>query len=342
MVLSVQNLVTTFPDGQRRVSVVSAVSFEVRAGECLALVGESGCGKSMTALSILRLVPKPGRVESGAVRLAGRELGALSVPEMRQVRGREISMIFQEPMTSLNPVVRVGQQVAEAVLLHERVSKKAALARALDLFRKVGIPDPEDRLSTYPHQLSGGLKQRVMIAMALVSEPKVLLADEPTTALDVTIQAQILELMRGLQRELGTAIVLITHDLGVVNQLADSVAVMYAGQIVERGPRRQILGRPQHPYTQGLLGALPGRSTHKGRLHEIRGTVPSPKDWPSGCRFRSRCPEAIAACAKQQPEEVVIDEVRVACLRRGPDALSGLDLSASPPAAAGVLEGGES
>lgn len=327
MVLAVEQLVTTFPGGigQPRVPIVSGVSFEVQKGKCLALVGESGCGKSMTALSLLRLVPKPGRIESGRVMLDGRELGRLTVPEMRHVRGHEISMIFQEPMTSLNPVVRVGDQVSEALLLHEKVSRRAARERTLALFAQVGIPDPEERISTYPHQMSGGLKQRVMIAMALVTKPKVLLADEPTTALDVTIQAQILTLMRGLQQQFETAIVLITHDLGVVNQLADEIAVMYAGQIVEQGGRAQILGKPSHPYTEGLLSALPGRGRAGERLHEIGGTVPSPKDWPSGCRFKNRCPEALPACGDAPPPLRSVVGRKVACYRRGPAPLGGSD-----------------
>ena len=314
--LEVEGLTTTFPAGSERVPVLRDVSFQVRAGRCLALVGESGSGKSMTALSILRLVPRPGRVEAGSVRLDGRELTRLSVPDMRRVRGREVAMIFQEPMTSLNPVVSVGRQVVEAIELHEKVSQPAARERTLGLFRRVGIPDPEARFHSFPHQLSGGLKQRVMIAMALSVRPRVLLADEPTTALDVTVQAQILELLRELQAESGAAILLITHDFGVVNQLADDIAVMYAGRIVETGQRADVLRGALHPYTQGLLRALPGRAQSGERLLEIPGRMPSPKDVPAGCPFAPRCPEATPACTAWAPRFTEIGERRVACLLR--------------------------
>jgi peptide/nickel transport system ATP-binding protein len=318
MVLEVENLSTSFPIGGKKVPIVDDLSFTLKKGKCLALVGESGCGKSMTALSLLRLVPRPGEITSGRVLLDGQDLLKKSVPQMRGVRGYDISMIFQEPMTSLNPVVRVGDQVIEALRLHEDVSKKAARERGIALFRRVGIPDPEARFDTYPHQLSGGLKQRVMIAMALVTKPRVLLADEPTTALDVTIQAQIIQLMRELQSDFETAILLITHDLGVVNQLADEVAVMYAGRIVEQGTRSQILKDPSHPYARGLLAALPGRVAPGELLHEIQGAVPSPARWPTGCRFRPRCPEAIDACAEQVPRLVSLGSgrTRAACIVR--------------------------
>lgn len=302
-VLTVENLVTTFPILHGNVPVVDGVSFSISAGEVLALVGESGCGKSVTALSILRLVPKPGRIEAGSqIRLDGEDLLARSVPEMRQLRGAAIGMIFQEPMTSLNPVQTVGVQIVEAIRLHERVSFDTARRRTEELFEQVGIPDPHARFQAYPHQLSGGLKQRVMIAMALAMRPKVLIADEPTTALDVTVQAQILELMRSLQRELGTAILLITHDLGVVNQLADRVAVMYAGKIVEEADRRTLLTAAAHPYTQGLLRSIPALAAHRVRLEEIPGVVPSPRDWPAGCRFSTRCAQVFEPCATQAPE----------------------------------------
>ncbi len=300
-VLGVRELRTTFPLGGEPVAVVDGVGFDVAAGEVLALVGESGCGKSVTALSILRLVPKPGRVAAGSVRLCGRDVLELPVAEMRRVRGADAAMIFQEPMTSLNPVVTVGAQVVEAIRLHERVSVAQARRRTVELFESVRIPDAEERLASYPHQLSGGLKQRVMIAMALALRPRLLVADEPTTALDVTIQAQILELMRELQRELGTAILLITHDLGVVNQLADRIAVMYAGRIVEEGAREEILARPRHPYTQGLLRAVPALGRRGERLAEIPGVVPSPREWPKGCPFRTRCPRALPVCAETMP-----------------------------------------
>jgi len=301
-VLEVRALVTSFPAESGRVPVVDAVNLQLAEGETMALVGESGCGKSMTALSILRLVPKPGRIDAGEIRLDDRELRALSVPEMRRVRGSEISMIFQEPMTSLNPVMRVGDQVVEAIRLHESVSRAGARARTADLFRKTGIPDPEARLDAYPHQLSGGLKQRVMIAMALSTRPRVLIADEPTTALDVTIQAQILELLRDLQQEFGTAILLITHDLGIVNELADRVAVMYAGRIVEEGDRVDVLARAAHPYTQGLLRSIPALASQGERLSEIPGVVPPPGEWPAGCRFANRCSRVLDPCAAQAPQ----------------------------------------
>jgi oligopeptide/dipeptide ABC transporter ATP-binding protein len=296
--LRVEGLVTTFPAGDgRRVPVVDGVDLAVARGEVLALVGESGCGKSLTALSIVRLVPRPGRVEAGRVTLGGRALDGLGADGWRQVRGGAIGVIFQEPMTSLNPVQTVGAQVGEAVRLHAPVSAAEARARTLALFAQVGIPDPEARLRAYPHQLSGGLKQRVVIAMALAARPRLLIADEPTTALDVTIQAQILELLRGLGRELGMAVLLITHDLGVVNELADRVAVMYAGRIVEQGARAELLGAARHPYTRGLLRSLPGRTPRGARLAEIPGTVPLPEVWSAGCRFAERCPHAFAACA---------------------------------------------
>jgi oligopeptide/dipeptide ABC transporter ATP-binding protein len=281
-VLTLRDLETSFPTGRGRVPVVDGVSLEIGEGEVLALVGESGCGKSVTALSIMRLVPKPGRVESGSIRLCGRDLRGLSVDQMRAVRGHQVAMIFQEPMTSLNPVQTAGAQVVEAIRLHERVTRG-------------------QRFHAFPHQLSGGLKQRVMIAMALAMRPRLLIADEPTTALDVTIQAQILDLLRELQRELGTAILLITHDLGVVNELADRIAVMYAGKLVEEGTREGILSGGRHPYTQGLLRSIPSRAQRGERLAEIAGVVPSPRDWPSGCRFSTRCPRVLESCRTEAP-----------------------------------------
>ncbi|MBY0399507.1 ABC transporter ATP-binding protein [Myxococcota bacterium] len=310
--LEVRHLRTAFPGpspglrargAESRIHVVDDVSFELDRGEVLALVGESGSGKSMTALSLLRLVPKPGRVVEGEVRLGGEDLLGLSVSEMRRVRGKRVAMIFQEPMTALNPVVRVGEQVVEAIRLHETVSRVDARAQTRALFAEVGIPDPEARLDAYPHQLSGGLKQRVMIAMALSTRPELLIADEPTTALDVTIQAQILGLLRNLQRERGTAILLITHDLGIVNQLADRIAVMYAGRLVELAPREALLSTPLHPYTRGLLAAIPALATPGSRLHEIPGTVPSASRWPLGCRFAPRCSERFAPCESVDPAE---------------------------------------
>jgi oligopeptide/dipeptide ABC transporter ATP-binding protein len=258
----------------------------------------------MTALSILRLVPKPGQVVAGEVRLAGEDLLQFSVTRMRRVRGARIAMIFQEPMTSLNPVVAVGAQVMEAIQLHDSMNDIDARARTRELFAEVGIPDPDARLDAYPHQLSGGLKQRVMIAMALSTRPEILIADEPTTALDVTIQAQILSLLRDLQRDRGTSILLITHDLGIVNEIADRVAVMYAGRLVEVADRKALLGDPLHPYTQGLLRSIPARSLPGERLPEIPGVVPTADQWPAGCRFSTRCPLRFGPCAEVFPEEI--------------------------------------
>jgi oligopeptide/dipeptide ABC transporter ATP-binding protein len=300
--LEVRDLLTSFPMESGRAAVVNGVDLRIERGEVAALVGESGCGKSVTALSILRLVPRPGRIEAGEVKLEGRNLLVLSVPEMRQVRGQEISMIFQEPMTSLNPVTPVGRQVIEAIRLHGQVNKAEARQRTLELFGRVGIPDPAERFDAYAHQLSGGMKQRVMIAMALASQPKLLIADEPTTALDVTIQAQILELLRELRDQLGMAILLITHDLGIVNQLADRVCVMYAGRVVEEASRVDVLNHARHPYTEGLLRSLPARAKVGERLAEIPGMVPSPGQWPRGCPFAPRCPRVLPVCEDLDPE----------------------------------------
>ena len=308
--LEVRDLRTAFPSSGGPLPVVDGVSFDLHRGEVLALVGESGSGKSMTAFSAMRLVPKPGRVVSGSVRLDGTELLDLPVTEMRKVRGARMAMIFQEPMTCLNPVVRAGEQVIEAIQLHEHVSTADARARTRELFVEAGIPDPEARLAAYPHQLSGGLKQRVMIAMALATRPEILIADEPTTALDVTVQAQILALLRDLQRSRDAAILLITHDLGIVNELADRVAVMYAGRLVEVAERRALLSDPRHPYTQGLLRSIPALATPGEALPEIAGVVPSPDQWPAGCRFSTRCPKRIERCDTVFPEETAPEEGR--------------------------------
>jgi oligopeptide/dipeptide ABC transporter ATP-binding protein len=299
--LRVEALTTVFPGDRGPAAVVDGVSLAIDTGEVVALVGESGCGKSMTALSILRLVSPPGRIASGRILLAGDDLLTLPAAAMRHVRGKQIAMIFQEPGTSLNPVLTVGAQVVEAIRLHEDVSRGAARARVVELFEHVGIPDPRERLDVYPHQLSGGMKQRVMIAMALAARPRLLIADEPTTALDVTIQAQILELLGRLRRELGMAILLISHDFGIVNALADRVAVMYAGQIVEQGTRTDLLAGARHPYTAGLLRAMPARAERGVRLAEIPGVVPAPDARPAGCRFSNRCPLAFEPCATQDP-----------------------------------------
>jgi oligopeptide/dipeptide ABC transporter ATP-binding protein len=312
--LTVDGLSISFPGERGRVRVVDRVGFSIAAGETLALVGESGCGKSMTALAIMRLVPKPGRIEPGSrIQFEGRDLLSLPVPEMRAVRGAKIGMIFQEPMTSLNPVVAVGDQVLEAIELHAAQSREDSRARVLELFALVGIPDPKGRFTAYPHQLSGGLKQRVMIAMAMAMRPHLLIADEPTTALDATIRAQILELLRDLSAKTGTAVLLITHDFGVVNEVADRVAVMYAGQIVEEGTRLELLSRPRHPYTQGLLRSIPKPEARGHRLEEIKGAVPRPGHWPSGCRFHTRCPFAFEPCLVKEPTRTAVSATQAAC-----------------------------
>jgi oligopeptide/dipeptide ABC transporter ATP-binding protein len=292
--LDVDRLTTAFPIEGRLVSAVSGVSFTLDAGETLALVGESGCGKSLTALSILRLVDPPGRIVGGTVRLDGRDLLTLDERDMRKVRGREIGLVLQEPMTALNPVYTVGRQIAEALEVHGLARGKAARARAIELLDAVRVPEPGRRVDAYPHQLSGGLRQRALIAAALACQPRLLIADEPTTALDVTIQGQILDLLRDLKARFQLALLLITHDLGVVAQQADRVAVMYAGRIVEEAPVRALFRDPKHPYTRGLLASLPG---HRGtRLKAIEGTVPRLGHIPPGCAFAPRCPDRFEPC----------------------------------------------
>ena len=306
-VLEVERLRTVFQVGERTVRAVDDVSLALRPHETLAVVGESGCGKSTTALSILRLVPDPpGRIVAGAVRLEGRDLLALTEAEMRDVRGNDISMIFQEPLTSLNPVLTVGSQIAEAIELHQDLAKSAAMEKAVRMLSLVRIPEPAQRAQEYPHQMSGGMRQRAMIAMALACNPKVLIADEPTSALDVTIQAQILDLMLALQEELGTAIVLITHDLAVVAETAQRVIVMYAGKKVEEADVETLFERPLHPYTHGLLASVPRLTSMAGgkaveRLKEIPGMVASLADLPPGCVFAPRCPLADARCRERYP-----------------------------------------
>jgi len=315
--LRVSDLRTSFFTSDGEVRAVDGVSFEIGDGQTVGLVGESGCGKSVTALSIMQLLPKStGRIGGGEIQFQGRDLAGLPEQEMRRVRGNEISMIFQEPMTSLNPVMTVGDQIAETVRLHRGASRSAARNRAIEMLRLVKIADPQKRLGNYPHQFSGGQRQRVMIAMALACTPKLLIADEPTTALDVTIQAQILELIGELQGRLGMAVLLISHDLGVVAERTDEVAVMYAGKIVESAKPELIFTRPKHPYTIGLLDSLPGRCGGKKRLATIPGMVPSPLDWPTGCRFRDRCARADARCAAQPPPLIEIERHhRVACFK---------------------------
>lgn len=300
--LEVRDLRVTFPAAARPARPVDGVSFELERGKTLALVGESGCGKSLTSLALLRLVPAPGRIESGsAIRLGDLDILALDDEALRGVRGRRIGMIFQDPMTSLNPVFRVGHQVAEGIRAHFPVSRREAADRAVSLLREVGIPDPVRRAREYPHQLSGGMRQRIMIAIALACEPDVLIADEPTTALDVTVQAQILEILDRLRETRGLAVLLITHDLGIVAGRADRVAVMYAGRIVEQAPTASLFERPSHPYTRGLLASVPRLSGALHRLSPIGGSVPTPDAWPAGCRFRPRCPQAFARCTDDPP-----------------------------------------
>jgi peptide/nickel transport system ATP-binding protein len=306
-ILDIADLRTWFFTRDGVVRAVDGVSFHVIPGETLAIVGESGCGKSVTALSILRLIPSPpGRIVSGAIRFAGRDLLGLTEAQMRQVRGNEISMIFQEPITSLNPVLTIGRQIAETLTLHQGLGHKAALAKAADMLRLVHIPEADRRIGEYPHQLSGGMRQRVMIAMALACNPKLLIADEPTTALDVTIQAQILDLMRELKQKIDAAIVLITHDLGVVAEMAQRVVVMYAGHKAEEAPVSRVFRRPLHPYTKGLLASVPrlGASLdheRAPRLAEIAGTVPSLREPMPGCPFETRCAFATDVCRREMP-----------------------------------------
>jgi peptide/nickel transport system ATP-binding protein len=300
--LDVEDLRVVFSgtDG-RRTLAVDGVSFSVERGRTLGIVGESGCGKSVSSLAVMGLLPKGGAEVSGAVRFDGLDL--LSQPDriLRDLRGNRLAMIFQEPMTSLNPSYTIGDQIMEAIVRHRDVSKKEAAARAVEMLRRVRIPNPEARFHDYPHRLSGGMRQRVMIAMALACDPQLLIADEPTTALDVTIQAQILELMRALRAELGTAIILITHDLGVIAELADEVIVMYAGQVVERCDVRRLFAEPQHPYTIGLLGSIPRLHLEQERLSAIEGIVPDAAAFPQGCRFHPRCPFAVEQCRREIP-----------------------------------------
>ena len=323
--LEVRKLRTSFPTESGLVHAVDNVSFNVRRGEAVALVGESGCGKSVTAMSIMRLLASPGRITGGEVRFKGRDLTKLSDREMRDVRGNDIAMVFQEPMTSLNPVFKIGAQVAEAIRIHRKVSKKEAWKQAGDMLELVSIPDPHKRLHDYPHQLSGGMRQRVMIAMALSCDPELLIADEPTTALDVTIQAQIMELLAGLQKKLGLAVLLITHDLGVVAEFCERIIVMYTGRVVEHAPVRDLFSNPAHPYTRGLLKSLPSVSKKTeeaaprteaeaqseynpkpGRLPTIAGMVPPIYALPRGCKFNPRCPDVMEICLGNEPARMLV------------------------------------
>ena len=310
---------THFASERGEVHAVDGVDLSLERGRTLGIVGESGCGKSVTALSIMGLVPQPpGRIAGGEVLFEGEDLLQAPARRMRDLRGDKLSMIFQEPMTSLNPAFPAGDQVAEALLRHRKISPKEARDQAVEMLRKVRIPSPERRARDYPHQLSGGMRQRVMIAMALACDPRLLIADEPTTALDVTIQAQILELMRLLRAELGTAIILITHDLGVIAELADDVIVMYAGKVVERCAAERLFAEPQHPYTIGLLGSIPRLHLAQARLSAIEGVVPDPVAFPQGCRFHPRCPFAVDKCRTEVPPLIKVSENHEAACWRAP------------------------
>lgn len=301
-VLTIENLQSYFFTAKGNVPAVDDVTIEVPAGKIIGLVGESGCGKSMTAMSVMGLLRHPGKVVGGRILLDGRDITHLGPKERAGVRGNEISMIFQEPMTSLNPVYQVGRQVQEAILLHQKVSREEAKRQVIEIFREVGIPEPEKRYNSYPHQLSGGLRQRVMIGMAMVCKPKVMIADEPTTALDVTIEAQILRLMKRLRDEQGTSIILITHNMGVVAEVCDYVYVMYAGKVMEQAEVFDLFANTKHPYTQGLLRSIPKLDSNEERLYTIEGVVPNMLHLPRGCNFCNRCTKAAARCLEEKPQ----------------------------------------
>ena len=324
--LAVRNLVTVFDLARGAVRAVDGVSFDVGKGEILAVVGESGCGKSVTALSILRLISPPGRVESGEVLFGGRNLVTLPDDELRKIRGRSIAMIFQEPMTSLNPVFRIGDQVGEPLRIHRGLSKREARQEAIRLLGEVAIPDPARRVDDYPHQLSGGMRQRAMIAMALACDPELIVADEPTTALDVTIQAQVLDLLRRLRDSRGLSVLLITHDLGVVAETCERAVVLYAGRVVENAAVRNLFESPAHPYTRGLLASIPARAMRGDRLRSIPGMVPPLSALPPGCSFAPRCPSAFARCTAEQPPLYDADGSKSRCFLH--------DRSTPPPAEA--------
>ena len=313
-VLQVNNLQTSFNTDKGEIRAVDGVSFAVPKGKTMGIVGESGSGKSITALSILQLLATNGHVKGGEVLFKGQDLVKLTDKQMRNIRGNQISMIFQEPMTSLNPVSTVGQQISETLRIHKKLSKKEAMTQTIDMLKLVGIPSPDKRVKQYPYELSGGMRQRVMIAMALACNPEILIADEPTTALDVTIQAQILELIKDLQNRLGMSVIMITHDLGVVAETCDYVAVMYAGQVVEYADLRTLFKNPKHPYTLGLLNSLPRHDIEQDKLIPIKGVVPNPYDMPKGCRFAPRCPTATVHCNEKPPELLETnDDAQIRC-----------------------------
>ena len=310
--LRVEHLSVGFQNKKSMTEIISDVSFDVKPGETVCIVGESGCGKSLTSLAIMGLLPKHGKILNGSIIFNNVDLTKKTTKELSRIRGNEISMIFQEPMTSLNPVHTVGKQIAEAILIHQSVSKKQAWQQAVELLKLVGIPSPETRVKSYPHEMSGGMRQRVMIAMALACHPKLLIADEPTTALDVTIQAQILEEMNALKKQFNMSILMITHDLGVVSEMADRVIVMYAGKVAEYADVKTLVKNPKHPYTQGLIASIPKMDEEVEELAIIPGTVPSAEDMPQGCRFSTRCPFATDLCMSQAPK-LYGDEHRVSC-----------------------------
>jgi peptide/nickel transport system ATP-binding protein len=314
-VLSVRNLKVAFPTRRRTLTAVDGVSFDIAAGEVLGVVGESGAGKSLTGAAIIGLLEPPGRIVDGEVRLHGRRIDNLSSEEMRKLRGRRIGMVFQDPLTSLNPLYRVGDQLIETIVTHLNLSEAQARERAIALLQEVGIQGARQRIDSYPHQFSGGMRQRVVVALALCAEPDLVIADEPTTALDVSIQAQIIALLKRLCRDRGTAVMLITHDMGVIAETADRVAVMYAGRIVEIGPVRDVVQRPRHPYTQGLMGAIPTVDGRAGRLVQIPGSMPRLGAIPRGCPFHPRCAHAFDRCRRERPDGMPAGASRVACWR---------------------------
>ena len=313
MILEVEGLTVQFPTRRGILTAVDSISFAIAPGEVLGVVGESGAGKSITGLAVIRLLEPPGRIAAGEVRLEGRRIDKLPHEEMRRIRGRKIGVIFQDPLTSLNPLYTIGQQLEETILTHLPMTKSEARARALSLLREVGMPAPQARYGNYPHHFSGGMRQRVVIALALAAEPRLLIADEPTTALDVSIQAQIIALLKRLAAERGAAVMLITHDMGVIAETAQRVAVMYAGRIVEIGPVRDVIHAPRHPYTAGLMGSIPRIGTRKTRLMQIDGAMPRLNAIPPGCAFNPRCPRRFERCTRERPELLPAGTSRAAC-----------------------------
>jgi peptide/nickel transport system ATP-binding protein len=313
MILEVEGLTVQFPTRRGLLTAVDSISFSIAPGEVLGVVGESGAGKSITGLAVIRLLEPPGRIAAGQVRLEGRRIDTLPHEEMRRIRGRKIGVIFQDPLTSLNPLYTIGQQLEETIVTHLKLSPRAARERALALLKEVGIPAPESRYNNYPHHFSGGMRQRVVIALALAAEPRLLIADEPTTALDVSIQAQIIALLKRLAAERGAAVMLITHDMGVIAETAQRVAVMYAGRIVEIGPVRDVIHAPRHPYTVGLMGSIPRIGPRKSRLMQIDGAMPRLNSIPPGCAFNPRCPRRFERCTRERPELAPAGASRAAC-----------------------------